>query len=282
MRKLLCSLMWQILVIFFSVNSYAENISRQSYNGTLLAWTRAAPAATQTEEPATTVKKKKTPATEVKPTAPSVESIQAPIPIAPSTAQVAPRAEKPAVIKPSPVIKSRKGMQSFEWVLGVGLEQGGEVLGQVTYSDGSSANVYANSGLVLNFGGMLENGKNSNFSTQVSVGYKSGGPRIWSNDVNWSAIPVDIIEHYQFGDYRVGLGINYQINPQLKVNLPTSSFITKYNNALGFIVQFGWLPAKNNYSLNLRYTSTRFQQSDAPNAPLINGNVVGVYTNYHF
>ena len=258
-----------------------------------------APAAQPAPAPAPTTAPAPVPAP--KPVqAPVVQPASVPV-VKPEPAPVATPISVPA-IKPAPVTKPaplpvtkiepvtkqepsrahKSRLQPFKWLIGIGMETGGEEIGTVTYSDGSTAPVNANSGIVLNFGSVIANGDDSSFSTQLSVGYKSGGPKIWNADVNWSAIPVEIIEHYHTEYIRMGLGISYQLNPKLKVNLPSSSTIYTYNNAIGYIVQFSLAPIKENYSIDLRYTSIKFQSSDTPNAPVINGSVSGLYANYYF
>jgi hypothetical protein len=259
----------------------------------VLAWTRLPDKSTETK-PAKKVTKPTTVPT-VQPALPKTVPVT-PAQALPSSNTVQPETTKPPVVKPAviplkpaPAVKAKsqpphaaKSSPSIEWIVGAGYELGGEELGQVTYSDGSSAPVNANNGIMLNFGGIFPNGEDSDLSTQVSLGYKTGGPRIWSSDVNWSAIPLEIIEHYRISRVRLGLGIAYHINPQLKVNLPSSSFVSKYNNALGFILQFSWAPVREDYSVDLRYTSIRFQQSDVASAPAVNGSVAGIFANYRF
>jgi hypothetical protein len=309
MNKPLRSLMLLPVALLISMPVLADEFTQQNFNGMQLAWVRlpATPAEEEAKAKAA-AKAKRAKSAEAKKAAPPVAApaqvikpAQVPIPASKPAPATAPKTVQPPVIQPviiparppqvkpapAPPAKPRQPRaaqetQAFEWLVGIGYETGGEELGQVTFSDGSTAAVYANSGIVLNVGGIIPNGTNSPFSTQISVGYKTGGPRIWNNDVNWSAIPLDIIENYRINSLRMGLGINYQINPQLKVNLPTSNFITKYNNALGLVVQFSWAPVREHYSIDLRYTSIKFQQSDLPGAPLINGSVGGIYANYRF
>lgn len=279
------------------------------FSANVFAWTRI-PATTPDDETAVKAKPKKAQPAKVTPpvSAPAAQTplpkpVQVPAakPAPPSVKTLQPVPVRPSVIKPAvtpaitppvkPAVTARvktphpfaaAKSQSVEWIAGAGLELGGEELGQVTYSDGSTAPVNANNGIMLNFGGIFANGDDSAFSTQISLGYKSGGPRIWSSDVNWSAMPLDIIEHYRIDNLRLGLGITYHFNPQLKVNLPSSSFVNKYNNSIGILAQISWAPVRENYSFDLRYTSIKFQQSDLPSAPLINGSVGGLYATYRF
>lgn len=299
----------QILILLFlpiaislSTYIYADELPQDYFNGMQLAWVRI-PAASQedsaatkkpetTQAPAATKKPATTPDTKPTPTAipittPVAKPVPAPIPPTAPIVKPVPPVKPAPVVKTAPATKpiqarSSSKIKPFQWLIGAGIDSGGEKLGTVTYSDGSSAAVKANSGVVLNFGAIIANGADSSFSTQISAGYKSGGPKIWSRDVNWSAIPLEIIEHYHTDYIRIGLGISYQLNSKLKVSLPTSNFTTKYKNAIGYIAQISWAPVRDNYSIDLRYTSIKFQPADTPSAPLINGNVVGLCMNYYF
>ena len=272
-----------------STSVWGAELNQNYFNGMQLAWTRV-PSSSTEDAPVVTPKPKQVKPTVVKPAQPSVviprpvtstPSKPTPTPlVTPTPIPVTKPTQPPVAQKVQPHIS--KESQTFKWVIGLGVDLGGEKLGTVTYSDGSTAPVNANSGLSFNIGGVVPNGKNSGFSTQVTLGYKSGGPKIWNNDVNWSAISLEAIEHYGSNNFRMGLGVSYQINPQLKVNLPSSSSISKYNNAIGLIAQIGWIPVRENYSIDLRYTAIKFQSNDLPNSPSTNGSVAGLYASFYF
>lgn len=175
---------------------------------------------------------------------------------------------------------SARSRHVLEWVIGLGYDFGGEELGKLTYADGSSASIKANNGIAINAGAILANG-NTAFSTQITLGYKYGGQRGTNGDVTWSAIPLDVIEYFRLKNLRMGLGLSYQISPQLNVNLP-SGYTDKYNNAFGLIAQFGWAPIGAHYSIDLRYTSIRYQLSEVPDAAMVDGSVAGLYTSLRF
>lgn len=267
---------------------------------------KSAPAKTAPAKPAPLAQPKAAPA--VQPKAPAAVVVPAPVAPAPAVKSTVPVAPVPVarpapvpapapVVKPAPAVivkpesheathqpsrhTGRKAAE-WEWLFGMGLDVGGEELGTVTYSDGSTASVKANTGLAFNAGTVIPNDDEGTFATQISIGYKTGGPRLWSMDVNWTAIPLEVIEFYRSGSVRMGGGISYQLNPQLKVNLPSASFISKYNNAIGLIAQIGWRPARENYSIDLRYTRINFQSSDVASAPLVDGSVGGLYLNYYY
>ncbi len=211
----------------------------------------------------------------VKPVAPA--SIPEPVPVVKPVGVNGPAAKK---IESRPSRRASGRTVRTKWQLGLGAEVGGDELGTVTYSDGSTAPVKANTGFAINFGALIPNDDEGNLLTQLSAGYKSGGPRMWNADVNWSAIPLEAIEFYRTGGIRMGLGVSYQLNPQLKVNTTNATSSTRYNNALGFIAQVGWQPAHSGYSIDLRYTRISFQPTDG--TPEVSGNVAGMFVNFLF
>ena len=266
---------FRLISLLFAA-TYAMNLSgaesaQVDVSGIQLAWVLL-PSATTPENEAVVAKPKpaKVPtATPAKP--PVAKPVQAPVT----------KSTQVAVAKPAQTPLAKESLP-VEWIIGLGMDFGGEELGKLYYTDGSSASVKANNGIAINAGAILANGKNSPFSTQITLGYKFGGPRGEGGDVTWSAIPLEVIEYYRATNLRMGLGISYQIRPQLSVSLPTSNYTDTYNNATGFIAQFGWAPVTEHYSIDLRYTSIKFQLSGVQDAPMVNGSVVGLYTSYRF
>lgn len=317
MNKIALSLLFTLTIVMAPTSILGEELNQVDYNGMQLAWVRL-PGTSSSEGDTDSSKVKPKPKVKQEQT-PAVKPLQEPVPkpiAAPATKPVempvvkpvqlpaakplpAPEVKPTPTLIPRPVVvpvvrpaqavaakpahhPSTKESPETEWVVGLGIDLGGEVLGTVVYTDGTSAPVKANNGVFVNVGAILANGKNSPFSTQMTVGYKYGGPKGLGGDVTWSAIPLEVIEYYRASSLRMGLGLAYHLRPQLSVNLPASSSTDKYNNAIGFIAQIGWAPAKEHYSVDLRYTSIKFQSSDVPDAPTVDGSVAGLYTSYRF
>lgn len=318
MNKIASGLLFTLVIMTAPTSILGEELNQVDFYGMQLAWVRL-PSDTSTSEIDTDSSKVKPKPKVKQEQAPVVKPTQAPEPkpvVAPATRAVDVPVVKPIQlpvakpvpapeVKPSPVLAPRpvvvpvvrpvqavatkpvqhpasKGSPEIEWIVGIGIDLGGEVLGSVVYTDGTSAPVKANNGVYVNVGAILANGRNSPFSTQMTVGYKYGGPKGIGGDVTWSAIPLEVVEYYHASSLRMGLGLSYQMRPQLRVNLPASSSTDKYNNAIGFIAQIGWAPVKEHYSVDLRYTSIKFQSSDVPGAPTVDGSVAGLYTSYRF
>lgn len=316
MKKHTCSLFLFLISTSISTGLSSAELNQDYYNGLQLAWVRI-PAASTTDEDAEVVKPKPKPVPASKPAPkpatvpapqpeqpPASKPVQAPIITKPAVVPVikplpapaskpaqapAPKpVQVPPVVKPAqkPVTKpaqsSSKKTPGIEWLVGLGADFGGGELGQVTYSDGSTAPVNANKGIEFYFGVILPNGRASDFSTQVSLGYKMGGPSVINSEVTWSVIPLEVIEYYRASSLRMGLGISYHLNPQLSVNVPGSSYVDKYNNALGLVAQIGWAPMKEHYSVDLRYTSIKFQGNNVVGPANVDGSVAGIFTSFRF
>lgn len=164
-------------------------------------------------------------------------------------------------------------------VVGFGFDLGGEKVATATYTDGTTVDVNANQGLTINGGVVLVTG---DFETQATVGYKFGGPQAKNGSITWDTVPVELMEFYRTGSIRMGLGFSYQNSPKLVIDIPGTSSTTKYDNALGTVVQVGWAPAGSIYSIDLRYTAIKYKQNSPASTVEKNGNVAGIYMSLYF
>lgn len=170
----------------------------------------------------------------------------------------------------------------FRGVVGVGFDLGGDTLMSGTYSDGSSWEVRANQGLIFNGGMVMVTG---NFETQATVGYKFGGPTAKNGSITFDVVPVELIEFYRAGNVRMGLGLSYHSSPKLKVDVSGSGVNGdyKFKDAMGYVAQIGWAPAKSSYSVDLRYTTVKFVPGYAnPVKSEYSGSVAGLYASFYF
>lgn len=285
-----------VLLLFtttISLELYSAELPGDYYHGLQLAFVRipAKPAAAEAAvEPkpaqAPSPAAKPAPAPVVKPT-PTPAAKPASSPLTKPSATPAAKQPPASPPKPAPVSKTSRPAESgrkqaTEWVIGLGIDVGGDTLGTLNYADGSSKPVKANDGFMAYFGVILPNGGYTDFSTQLTVGYKNGGARGSGGSAIWTAIPLEVIEFYRVNDLRMGLGISYHLNPQLTLNAPSTSYVDKYGNAIGFVAQIGWVPIKARYGIDLRYTSIKYQGDNVVGPATANGSVVGLFTSYRF
>jgi hypothetical protein len=176
----------------------------------------------------------------------------------------------------------------FKGVIGLGADLGGDVLDSGVYADGTSWDVKANQGLALNIGMVMVTGA---FETQLTAGYKSGGPQAKNGSIIFDSSPVELMEFYRTSNIRMGLGIVSHGSPKLVKDAPVGAGTLangtyKFGDAVGTIAQIGWAPAKSFFSIDLRYTTVKFQ-SPANYAALglkkeYSGNVAGLYMSFFF
>jgi hypothetical protein len=164
-------------------------------------------------------------------------------------------------------------------VFEIGGDFGGDTLGTVVYKDGTTTDVKVSDSLVLNVGAVVTNGS---FETQASLGYKFSGPGAKDGTITWHSIPLELLEFYRVSVARMGLGLSYNINPSLVIDVPGTRQTYNFENALGTVVQIEWAPLKETYSLALRYTFIQYKQSGVSNPREIGGNMVGMYVNHYF
>lgn len=167
-------------------------------------------------------------------------------------------------------------------VVGLGFDFGGDTLLSGSYTDGSTWEVKANQGLIFNGGMVIVTG---NFETQATVGYKFGGPTAKNGSITFDVVPVELIEFYRTGNVRMGLGLSYHSSPKLKVDVSGSALNGdyKFKDAMGYVAQIGWAPAKASYSVDLRYTTVKFVPGYAnPAKSEYSGSVAGLYASFFF
>lgn len=169
----------------------------------------------------------------------------------------------------------------FKGVVGIGFDVGGDKLATATYTDGKTVDVNANQGLTINGGIVMVTG---DFETQATLGYKFGGPHAKNGSITWDTVPVELMEFYRASNIRFGLGLSYQNNPKLVIDVPGSPTNGTYNfdSAVGTIAQIGWAPAGSIYSIDLRYTAIKYKQNSPASGVEKNGNVVGLYASLYF
>lgn len=168
---------------------------------------------------------------------------------------------------------------TFRGVVGFGFDLGGDTLVTAVYTDGSTARVKANQGMVLNGGVVMVTGS---FETQATVGYKFGGPTAKNGSITFDVVPVELMGFYRTSNLRMGAGFTYHNSPKLVIDIPRTNATYKFDNALGTVVQIGWVPEKSPVSIDLRYTAIKYKQSNIANPADISGNAVGLYMGYYF
>jgi hypothetical protein len=184
--------------------------------------------------------------------------------------------------------------QAFEakWDLGFGYDVGGDRLGTVSVN-GSDTNVNTNKGAAFTLGAAFANDDAKQFETAASIGFKTGGPRAKNGTVTFTSLPLSLMEFYRPNDVRLGLGLSYNMSPEYTQSIDGASDngSLTFKDAMGLVAQVGWAPINQRYSVDLRYTSIKYQPNvlkvggasyDASRLSKLDGSSLGFYTSIRF
>jgi hypothetical protein len=171
----------------------------------------------------------------------------------------------------------------FKGMVSMGYDVGGDTLVTVNYTDGSTYDVTANSGLVFNGGVVMVTG---DFETQATVGYKFDSSKEATNvNVNFNVLPIELIGFYRTDNVRMGVGLSYHVGPTLEIDYPgdPAHGTYKFKDAIGYVAQIGWAPRTGIFSIDLRFTTVDFEPSNFTGSKkAFSGNVTGLYGSLYF
>ncbi|WP_182915726.1 outer membrane beta-barrel protein [Massilia cavernae] len=170
--------------------------------------------------------------------------------------------------------------QPLRFVIGAGLTFGGDRLATTSYTNGTSANIRAGSGLQLAAG--AEYRLSPLFSLQGTVGYHIHfTPEASNGDADFSRIPVELIAYYHANEkWRVGGGMRFVRNAKLSGSGFASGLDESFDDTTSGIVEAEYL-----YSPSLgfklrgvseKYDSRRYAIGSAK------ANHLGMFANFYF
>lgn len=152
-----------------------------------------------------------------------------------------------------------------EPMLKVGADFGGDELVTVTFTNGDTRTIHANDGLFLGGGVSILNDERD-VEAEISLSFKFDTINASNGEVTWSRWPLDALLFYRLPSMRVGGGLTYHINPELKGSGVVGNVFDKYDNALGFIVQADYSISERHH-IGVRYTGIEYKL----NAPGLQG-----------
>lgn len=186
----------------------------------------------------------------------------------------------PATLAMIALISTTSQAGEFKGVVGIGWDMlGGDTVVTGACTACGTPEQKANNGLAFNAGGVMIN---DSYETQATIGYKYGSPVGENGTITWEAIPIEIIQFYRTSNMRIGLGFIYQINPRLVVDVPGLNYTKDYDNAFGTLLQLGWAPMGESYTIELRCSAMMYKQNNSAYPQEVNGGVLGIYSNYYF
>lgn len=119
-----------------------------------------------------------------------------------------------------------------------GLDFGGEKLGELEFTDGTSDSLYAASGFYaeLGFGHQTPVLENPNLETEISIGYKHDSTDASNLSISFSRFTTSLTQYLKVGDLRFGAGVTGHFRNKLSVSSPRDSVDDMVNNSYGLSV----------------------------------------------
>ena len=155
---------------------------------------------------------------------------------------------------------------------------GGDTLVNVTYADGSSADIDAGRG--ISFGGGANWHLSDDFVLQTTAAWKfTTIPQATNGDLTWTRIPVEAIAFYNTEKFRIGAGISYHLANKLEGTGVASSLSADFDSTIGTVVSYEHLTS-NRISYVVRYTMIDYTPSAG--SASANGNSIGFGMNMYF
>lgn len=170
-------------------------------------------------------------------------------------------------------------VKPLRWVAGIGITAGGAKLATADYSDGTSANIKAGSGLALLAG--AEYRVSPEFSVQGTVGYHIHfTPEASNGDASFSRVPVELIGYFHPNQqWRVGGGVRHTTAVKLNGKGAAYYMDRDYQDATGALFEVEYFTSPN-LGIKARFVNEKFKQEGSSRE--VSGNHFGVLLNAYF
>jgi len=169
--------------------------------------------------------------------------------------------------------------KALRFLLGAGLTFGGDTLGTMTYSDGSTDSISAG-GTIMVYGG-LDYRFDDRISLQGTVGFHFDSTKPATNgDVTFSRFPLELLVCYHASDaIRIGGGARFVNSPEITGTGIASGVNQTFNNTIGMIIEGEYL-LDPSFGIKLRHVSETYHPTG--NSTSIDGSHFGVLANFYF
>jgi hypothetical protein len=165
-------------------------------------------------------------------------------------------------------------------LLSIGGDFGGDELVKVRYTDGTEASITGGTGFLVS-GGIIWRAVDhprGGFDLQSTLGYKYTGVSAQNQDMSLSRVPFELLGFFRHQWFRLGGGLDYQINPTFTASGSILNGTVAFDPAFGGVIQTD-ATIKDHFQLGLRYTIASLHKgSGTP----INGNSFGFSLGYVF
>lgn len=165
------------------------------------------------------------------------------------------------------------------FVASFGLAVGGDTLATTHYTDGSSVNIPAGTGLVL--AGGLEYSLSDTLSIQGTLGYHGRfTPEASNGSASFSRFPIELLAHYKTSDqWRLGGGVRFINNPKVEASGAASGLSMEFDNSVAGVIEAEYiLNAKSGIKMRVANDTYKVKNSKTT----YSGTHFAVAYNYYF
>lgn len=149
------------------------------------------------------------------------------------------------------------------------LTLGEDTLREVPFIGGGSGSVEAGGLLSLAVGAQIETSDDVNMV--VTVGWKSDSINAVNGELEFSRLPINALALYVMGQWQVGGGITYHMNPEYSENSPFANVTAKFDDAVGFLADVRYFYSERSY-VGGRYTMIDYEIGSIT----VDGNSIGI------
>lgn len=167
----------------------------------------------------------------------------------------------------------------YRFVANIGLAGGGDTLATTHYTDGTSVNIPAGTGLVL--GGGLEYSINDALSIQGTLGYHGRfTPEASNGSASFSRYPIELLTHYKNSDqWRFGAGVRFINNPKITASGAASGLSREFENSAAAVIEAEYALSANS-GVKMRVANDTYKVKNAKTT--YSGTHFAVAYNHYF
>ena len=160
-------------------------------------------------------------------------------------------------------------------VLEIGIHAGGDELVQVSFNTGDVSTIQAGALLSLNYGIAFD--LSPDLEAQFTAGIKFDEVSAINGSVTFTRYPINFLVYYKHGDWNIGGGVTYHINPTLNGSGISSGLFASYENATGYIIDAMYFFERQSY-IGFRYTNIDYRTLGSANTTSdpVDGNSFGL------
>lgn len=167
----------------------------------------------------------------------------------------------------------------YRFLANIGLAVGGDTLATAYYTDGSSINIPAGTGLVL--AGGLEFNLSDALSVQGTLGYHGRfTPQASNGSASFSRFPIELLTHYKINDqWRIGTGIRFINNPKIEASGAASRLSREFESSVAGVIEAEYVFDKNS-GVKMRIANDKYKAKNS--WAEYSGTHFAVAYNYYF